>query len=128
MSWIAPFDLRSHLTWLRLGLALVWFLFGLIFKALDALPRHRQIVVRVVGSARASAVLWAVALAEIGLGSWLLVGRALPLCLTLQTLLIASMNVCELRYARDLLLTPVGMVCANLIFLSLGWYVALASN
>jgi hypothetical protein len=28
---------------------------------------------------------------------------------------------------RDLLLSPIGMVSANVVFLSLGWYIALAT-
>jgi hypothetical protein len=128
MSWVAPFDLHSHLTWLRLGIALVWLSFGLLFKALGAVPRHRQIVVRVVGSERAGPILWLVALGEIGLGAWMLVGRALPWCVAVQTVLIVTMNALELRHARDLLLSPAGMVVANTVFLSLGWYVALAAG
>ena len=124
---MAPLDFHSPMTWLRLGVAFVWFLFGLLFKALDAVPRHRQIVARVVGEKRGGAVLWLVALAEIGLGAWMLVGRALPLCMAAQTMMIVAMNTLELRYARDLLLSPIAMVCANAVFLSLGWYVALAS-
>ena len=126
MTWIAPFDLHSHLTWIRAGIAIVWLLFGLLFKALDAVPRHRQIVSRVVGSEHAGVILWLVALTEIGLGIWMLVGRALVPCVALQTGLLIAMNTLELRYARDLLLSPIAMVCANIVFLSLGWYVALA--
>jgi len=37
------------------------------------------------------------------------------------------MNTLELRRARDLLLSPLAMVCANAVLLSLGCYVALAS-
>src|SRR5262249_9140427 len=80
MSWMAPFDVRSHLTWMRVGIASVWLLFGLFFKALDGVPRHRQIVARVVGADRAGLVLWFVALGEIALGLWMLVGRFLPVC------------------------------------------------
>ena len=119
-------DTPSHLTWLRYGIAAVWLLFGLVFKALGTLPRHRQIVERVVGATRASAVLWLVVLAEIGLGVWMLLGRWLPLCMVAQTLLIASMNFLELRRARDLLISPWGMVSVNVVFLALGWYVALS--
>ena len=72
-------------------------------------------------------MLWLVALAEIGLGSWMLVGRFLPACAAIQTAFIATMNTLELRRARDLLLSPVGMVAANVVFLSAGWYVALAT-
>jgi hypothetical protein len=55
-----------------------------------------------------------------------LAGAFLPVCMAGQTVFIASMNAFELRRARDLLLSPVGMVCANVVFLSLGWYVALS--
>ena len=123
----APFDLHSRLTWIRLGIALVWIVFGLIFKALGAVPRHRQIVARVIGQPQARAVTLLVAFAEILLGLWMLYGRYLPLCVGIQTMLIGTMNILELRYARDLLLSPVGMVCANCIFLGFGWYVALVA-
>lgn len=49
---IAPLDLSSSTTWLRLGIAGVWLVFGLLFKALGAVPRHRAIVARVVGEER----------------------------------------------------------------------------
>jgi hypothetical protein len=122
----APLDLHSHVTWIRLGIALVWIVFGLVFKALGALPRHRQIVARVVGEPRAQAVTTLVAVGEIALGAWMIYGRWLVLCVGIQTVAIISMNALELRSARDLLLSPVGMVCANAIFLGLGWYVAFA--
>jgi len=123
---MARFDPQSHLTWLRIGIALVWLLFGLLFKALNVVPRHRRIVGRVVGDRAAGPVTSLVAAAEIALAMWMLAGRFLPLCVAVQTLLIAAMNTLELRYARDLLLSPVAMVCANVVFLALGWYVALA--
>ena len=126
-SSFAPFDFHSHVAWLRLGVALVWLVFGLLFKALGALPRHREIVARVVGERRAGAVLWLVALVEIGLGAWMLVGRGLVVCAAAQTLLVATMNALELRLARDLLISPRGMLCANAVFLSVVWYVALAT-
>jgi hypothetical protein len=110
---------------LRVAIALVWLTFGLLFKALDLLPRHRRIVARVVGARQAGKVLWLVASAEVGIGIWVLVGRYLVLCMAVQTLLLASMNVLELRHARDLLLSPRGMLCANAVLLTLGWYAAL---
>lgn len=125
---MAQFDASSPLTWLRIGVASVWLLFGLVFKLLGFMPRHLQIVERVVGPRHARSVLRAVALAEVGLACWMLVGRALPACMAVQTALIAGMNTCELRYARDLLLSPVGMLLANAAFLSLGWYVALNAH
>jgi hypothetical protein len=121
----SPFDVRSHLTWIRLGIALVWIVFGLVFKALGAVPRHRRIVARVVGERHCGAVTSLVAIGELGLGLWMIYGRYLPLCVGIQTLAITTMNALELRYARDLLLSPLGMLCANTVLLALGWYVAL---
>ena len=126
-SAFAPLDFSVLRTWLRVGIAAVWLVFGLVFKALGALPRHRRIVARVVGERAAGPMTSLVAFAEVGLALWMLLGRGLLVCALAQTLMIAAMNACELRYARDLLVSPAGMVVANAIFLALGWYVALAS-
>jgi hypothetical protein len=123
---VTPFEPGSARAVLRVGVALVWIVFGLIFKALDAVPRHRRIVARVVGEPRARLVLSLVAAGETALGLWMLSGRFLPLCVALQTLAIVAMNTLELRRARELLLAPVAMVCANAVLLGLAWYVALA--
>jgi hypothetical protein len=127
MSAVLRPDLTSHLTSLRFGIAFVWILFGLLFKALGALPRHRRIVERVVGQRASGVVLFGVAAGETLLGSWMIYGRWLPVCVGIQTAAIIVMNGLELRYAKDLLLSPVVMVCANVVLLSAGWYVALAT-
>ena len=123
---MAPLDLHSHLTWIRLSIAFVWLLFALLFKALGAVPRHQQIVARVVGTHASRGLTLMVATGEAALGLWMIYGRFLPLCVGIQTAVIVVMNALEIRYARDLLLSPVGMVCANIVFLGLGWYVALS--
>ena len=122
-----PFDPHSPLTWMRIGIALVWLVFGLAFKALGMMPRHKRIVARVVGERAAGTVTTLVALGEISLAIWMLSGRFLPVCMGVQTLALAAMNTLEIRYAKDLLVSPVGMVCANIVLLSVGWYVALAT-
>jgi hypothetical protein len=72
VSWVSPFDLHTLVAWIRLGVAGVWLLFGFIFKALGALPRHRQIVARVVGDRAAGPITSLVALIEIAMcvGCW----------------------------------------------------------
>jgi hypothetical protein len=122
----AAFDFDSHLTWLRCAIALTWLVFGGVFKALGALPRHRRIVARVVGDERAGAVLRWVAAGEISIGLWMLYGRDLVPCVALQSAAIVVMNTLELRHARDLLLSPRLMLGANAGLLTAGWYVALS--
>jgi hypothetical protein len=119
------FDWTAHRTWVRLAVAAVWLVFGLAFKAFDLVPRHRRIVSRVVGAGLAGPVTALVALGESALGLWMLSGLWLPACMSVQTLALVSMNVLELRLARDLLLAPRAMILANLILLGAGWYVAL---
>jgi hypothetical protein len=51
---MAPFDASSPLTWLRIGVASVWLLFGFVFKLLGFMPRHLQIVERVLPSPRSA--------------------------------------------------------------------------
>ena len=123
-----PFDPHSALSWMRVGIALVWLVFGLLFKALGMMPRHKRIVARVVGERAAGKVTSLVAAGEIGLALWMFSGRFLPICMGVQTLALASMNTLEIRYAKDLLVSPIGMICANAVLLSAGWYVALAGG
>lgn len=121
-----PLDLHSLAGWLRIGVACVWLVFGLVFKAFDVVPRHRQIVARVMGEKLSRPLILFVAAGETGIGLWMLSGHYLPLCVGLQTAAIVAMNTLEIRYARDLLLAPVAMVCANCALLGAGWYAALA--
>lgn len=112
-------------TILRLGTALVWIAFGLLAKVLHLVPRHEAIVAAVLGESVAGPVTVLVGLAETLLGVWILTRRWPRLCALVQTLAIASMNTLELCFARDRLLAPWPMVAANVVFLSLVWYLAL---
>jgi hypothetical protein len=110
----------------RIAVAAVWLVFGLVFKAADVVPRHRAIVARVLGERWSRPVILAVAFGEATLGAWMLWGRALPICAAVQSVAIVTMNTLELRYARDLLLSPRLMLLANAALLSAAWYAALA--
>lgn len=120
-------DLRTHLTWIRIGIGLVWLVFGLGFKALNLVPRHRRIIARVVGDHNARTVTNGVVFGECLLGVWMISGIYLVPCVAIQTIAIVTMNILEIRRARDLLWSPYAMVCANLVLLGLAWYVAFAS-
>jgi len=111
---------------LRWGTAGVWLAFGLLAKVLSGVPRHRAIVGRVLGDTWAAPLTLAIGLGEVAMGAWILSGRARRTCALAQTLVIGLMNTLELTLARDLLVTPVGMVLLNLGFLGAGWVLALA--
>lgn len=109
---------------IRIGTALVWIVFGLGFKVLGLVPRHRLIVAAILGEAAAGPVTLAIGLAETAMGLWILSGYRPRLCAAAQTLAIASMNALELGFARDRLLAPLPMVAANAVFIALAWHLA----
>ena len=110
---------------LRIGTAVVWLLFGVGFKVLDLVPRHRRIVASILGERVAGTATVLIGVAEAGLALWILSGVRPRLCVVAQTVAIVTMNTLELAFARDLLLAPVPMLCANVLFLGVGWYCAL---
>jgi hypothetical protein len=110
---------------LRLGTAAVWLLFGLVFKVFQVLPRHETIVAEVLGPVWAGPLTIVIGGCETLLGLWILSRRWPVPCIAVQTAAICTMNTFELLRARDHLLSPVGMVVANGVFLSLGWFLAL---
>jgi hypothetical protein len=118
---------RSPWTWVRLGVAAVWILFGLIFKVLGAVPRHREIVARVLGERWAGPVTRLVGLGECAVGVWMASGWHVGACVAAQTLAIASMNSLELLKARELLLSARWMLLANAGLLGAGWAVVAAT-
>ena len=88
-------------------------------------PRHRLIVAAVLGEAAAGPVTVVIGAAEAAMALWILSGIYPRACAALQTIAIATMNTLELTVARDLLLAPILMVCANTVFLVAVWYCAL---
>jgi hypothetical protein len=109
----------------RIIAATVWFVFGMIFKVLGTVPRHREIVATIVGISSAPLVTVVIGLLETALGFWALSGIRPRSCAIVQTIAIASMNALELIYARSFLLAPIPMVYVNATFLGFVWYAAL---
>jgi uncharacterized membrane protein YphA (DoxX/SURF4 family) len=110
---------------IRILAAVVWFVFGTIFKVMSTVPRHREIVATILGDENAPLITVLIGLGETVLGLWFLIGFLPRTCAALQTAAIISMNTLELIYARSHLLAPVTMVIVNAIFLALVWSAAL---
>lgn len=97
---------------LQLAVATVWLVNGLYAKALNRVPRHRAIVARFFGE-NAVWLTPLIGFGEIGMGAWVLSGRARPACFAVQAALVVTMNALEYWKARDLLLFPRLMPFAN---------------
>jgi uncharacterized membrane protein YphA (DoxX/SURF4 family) len=106
--------------------AAVWLVHGLYNKLLGGSPRHLAIVQSVLGLAGSAGerVLTMVGLFEVALALWILSGRAPRRCAATQTVVLLSMNVVELTFARHLLLSPLGLLPLNLVFLTFAWIAA----
>jgi uncharacterized membrane protein YphA (DoxX/SURF4 family) len=77
---------------------------GLGCKVLDLVPRHREIVARILGESHAEQITVAIGIGETGIALWILSGIWPRFCAFMQMALVAVMNVIELARARDLLL------------------------
>jgi uncharacterized membrane protein YphA (DoxX/SURF4 family) len=121
---------RNAVPLLTLLVASVWLIHGLYNKLLHGSTRHLAIVQSVpwFGGSTGEHTLMAVGLLETGIGLWVLVGSAPRLCAAVQTVLLPTMNVVELTFARHLLLWPAGLLPLNLAFLALAWTVALSGE
>lgn len=109
---------------LRVLIGSVWIFHGLYSKLLDGIPRHREIVGRVLGDDLAGRLTPVIGVAEILLGIWVLTARWPRTCALVQTAALVAMNALEIAFARELLISPAGMVVANLFLIGSAWWLA----
>ncbi|NJM37169.1 MAG: hypothetical protein HC845_04455 [Akkermansiaceae bacterium] len=88
----------------RMAIGLVWFVNGLICKVLGLVPRHEEIVARILGGKFAHEVTQLIGLSEIVMACWVWSKFQHKLSAWLQIALVGVMNILELVLARDLLL------------------------
>jgi hypothetical protein len=85
-------------------IAAVWIANGLFCKVLNLVPRHQEIVARIIGNAHAGVLTRMIGLAEIAMAVWILSGFKTKLNAITQVVVIATMNSLEFIMAPDLLL------------------------
>jgi uncharacterized membrane protein YphA (DoxX/SURF4 family) len=85
-------------------IASVWLANGLLCKVLNLVPRHEEIVVRIIGSQYARPLTILIGLSEIVMAIWILSGYKTKLNAVVQMLVVALMNILEFILASDLLL------------------------
>lgn len=90
--------------WLHYFIATVWITNGLFCKVLDLVPRHQEIVARILGNEHARLLTLLIGVAEIGIAAWTLSGIQKRFNVVSQILIIAAMNSLEFFLVPDLLL------------------------
>ena len=85
-------------------IALVWLANGFFCKVLNLVPRHQQIVARILGDDYARPLTLLIGFSEIGMAVWILSGIKSRLNATFQILVVAAMNILEFMLVPDLLL------------------------
>ena len=85
-------------------IALVWFVNGFFCKVLNLVPRHQEIVGRILGIDYAPFLTRAIGISEIFMAIWILSGIKTRFNVLAQMSIIAMMNVLEFSLVPDLLL------------------------
>lgn len=89
---------------IRYFIACVWLLNGLFCKVLNFVPRHQEIVGRILGNQYAEILTKMIGVAEIFMAIWILSGIQRKLNAATQILIVTSMNILEFILVPDVLL------------------------
>lgn len=89
---------------LNAGFALVWAINGLVCKVLNLVPRHQQIVGRILGTEYQQPLTIAIGIAETLMAVWILTGFKSKWNAILQVIIVLVMNLLEFTLVPDLLL------------------------
>jgi len=89
---------------LNFFIAAVWIANGLFCKVLDLVPRHQEIVARILGEGYARELTVLIGCLEIAMAIWILSGIRARWCATVQLVVIVTMNTLEFILVPDLLL------------------------
>lgn len=85
-------------------IAAVWLANGLFCKVFNLVPRHREIVGRILGSEYASSLTTIIGFLEIAMAMWILSRIKTKLNAIAQIVIVAIMNTLEFILVPDLLL------------------------
>jgi len=77
---------------------------GLFCKVLNFVPRHQEIVARILGGSHSKLFTLLIGLGEVSMAVWILSNKWMRLNAVVQILIIATMNALEFFLAPDLLL------------------------
>ncbi|MGC5743609.1 DoxX-like family protein [Chryseobacterium sp. NFX27] len=96
--------MKSLYNKLNYGIAAVWIINGLFCKVLNLVPRHEEIVTRILGGNYSRTLALLIGCSEILMAIWIFTGINSRLNAITQIVIIAAMNLLEFILAPDLLL------------------------
>ena len=94
---------KTHRT-LTYLIAFVWLINGLFCKVLNLVPRHREIVGRILGFDHAQSLTLLIGISETAMAIWIISVMYSKLNALVQIMIVASMNALEFILVPDLLL------------------------
>ena len=101
------------------AIAVVWLVNGLVCKILNLVPRHQEIVGRILGTDYAAPFTRIIGIFEICMFLWILTGIKSKICAVTQIVIILVMNCIEFAIVPDLLLFGKLNLLFALLFCSL---------
>jgi len=82
----------------------VWLINGLVCKVLNLVPRHQEIVARILSEEYARPLTFTIGILEVCMSLWIVTGYKYRLNAVLQIIVVGTMNLLEFFIAPDLLL------------------------
>lgn len=119
---IAELNLKIFSKILTYFIASVWLVNGLICKVGNFVPRHQEIVARILGEKFAPTFTLMIGFSEIAMAIWIVSNYFWRCNAVLQIAIILSMNVLEFILAPDLLLWGRFNILFALLFALLIYY------
>lgn len=103
-------------------IASVWLINGLVCKVLNLVPRHEEIVERILGSDQSRLLTILIGSSEIIMAVWILTKYKSKLNAIAQITIVATMNILEFTIVPDLLLWGRLNSIFALLFVALVFY------
>lgn len=85
-------------------IGVVWLVNGLLCKVINLVPRHEDIVARILGSEHSRLLIILIGLSEIVMAVWIFSRYKSRLNAIVQMTVVSTMNILEFLLAPDLLL------------------------
>ena len=109
-------------------IATVWIMNGLICKVLNLVPRHQEIVERILGDTNSRIITIIIGAFEILMAIWILSNYKSKLNAIIQMAVVSIMNIIEFILVPDLLLWGKFNSLFALLFIILVYYTNFKTN